>query len=146
MANGWHEPPGPRHGRRASRAWMPRAAGNRSRRVRLAAAAVGLCAIVTGVSLAVFSAPSGQAGRVAGTSNGGSTTATAQSPQRALPVAASTTGPNATNAGIAKTALRYPPALKGQIVRWAAGHGGVAWWAVTTQLGNVTQTAGARLY
>ena len=42
--------------------------------------------------------------------------------------------------------MRYPPALKGQIVHWAAGRGGVAWWAVTTQLGGVTQTAGARLY
>jgi hypothetical protein len=146
MANGWHEPPGPRHGRRASRAWMPRAAGNRSRRVLLAAAAVGLCAIVTGVSQAAFSAPSGQAGRVAGASNGGSTTAAAQSPQRTLPVASSTARSNVTDAGIAKTALRYPPALKGQIVQWVAGRGGVAWSAVTTQLGGITQTAGARLY
>ncbi len=50
------------------------------------------------------------------------------------------------NAGIAKTALRYPPALKDQILHWAAGRGGVTWSAVTTQLGDATQTAGARLY
>jgi hypothetical protein len=114
--------------------------------VRLAAAAVGLCAIVTGVSLAAFSSPGGRTGHTAGASNGGSPTAATQAPQSPAPVASGTTGPNVTSAGIAKTALQYPPALKGQIQHWAAGRGGAAWWAVTTQLGGVTQTAGARLY
>lgn len=146
MTNGGHEPLRPRNGRRASRAQIPRATRNRSRRVLLAAGAVGLCAIVTGALLAAFSSPSGQTGHVAGASSGGTPTAATRAPHSPELVASSTTGPNVTNAGIAKTALRYPPALKGQIVHWAAGRGGVAWWAVTTQLGNVTQTAGARLY
>jgi hypothetical protein len=146
MTNGQHEPLRPRNGRRASRARVPRATRNRSRWVLLAAAAVGLCAIVTGALLAAFSSPSGQTGHTAGASSGGTPTAATQAPQSPAPVASSTTGPNVTNAGIAKTALRYPPALKGQIVHWAAGRGGVAWSAVTTQLGEATQTAGARLY
>jgi hypothetical protein len=149
VTNGRHEPSRPRDGRdgrRASWARIPRATGNGSRWVRMAAAAVGLCAIVIGVSLAAFSAPSGQTGRVAGASNGGSTAATAQSTQPTIPVASGTTRPNVTNDGIAKTALRYPPALKDQMLRWAAGRGGVAWSAVTAQLGDVTQTAGTRLY
>jgi hypothetical protein len=149
MTNGRHEPPRPRHGRdgrRASRARIPRATGNGSRRVLLAATAVGLCAIVTGALLAAFSSPSSQTGHAAGASSGGSPTAATQAPQSPAPVASSTTGHNVTSAGIAKTALQYPPALKSQILYWAAGRGGVAWSAVTTQLGDVTQTAGARLY
>jgi hypothetical protein len=101
---------------------------------------------VTGALLAAFSSPSGQTGHTAGARIGGTPTTATRAPQSPAPVASSTTGPNVTNAGIAKTALRYPPALKRQIVHWAAGRGGVVWWAVTTQLGNLTQTAGARLY
>ena len=112
----------------------------------LAAAAAGLCAIATGVSLAACSSPSAQTGHAAGASSGGSPTAATQAPRLSAPVASSTTGPNVTNADIAKTALRYPPALQGQIVHWDAGRGGVAWWAVTMQLGDITQTAGVRLY
>src|SRR5262249_12673877 len=146
MTNGRHVPPRPRDGRRAGRAWILRVTGNGSHRVRLAAAAVGLCAIVTGASLAAFSSPSGQTRPAAGASGGGTPTAATQAPQSPAPVASGTTRSNVTNAGIAKTALRYPPALKGQIVHWAAGRGGAAWSAVTTQLGEATQTAGARLY
>jgi hypothetical protein len=143
MTNGRHEPLSPRNGRRASRPRILGAIRKRSRWVLLAAGAVGLCAIVTGASLAALSSSSGQTGHVAGTGSGISPTAATQTPG---PVAFSTTRPDVANAGIAKTALRYPPAIKGQILNWAAGRGGDAWWAVTTQLGNVTQTAGARLY
>ena len=101
---------------------------------------------MTGASLAAFSSPSGQTGHSRGCAQWWHADYSNPSPAVAAPVASSTTGPNVTNAGIAKSALRYPPALKGQIVHWAAGRGGVAWSAVTTQLGDVTQTAGARLY
>ncbi len=138
------KPPGARDDRRASRARAHRAPGSGRRRILLAAAAVGLCAIATGVSLAAFS-PSGQAGNTAGASNGLSV-GVARSPQPTPPVAASTTGPDNTSAGIAKTALRYPPELKVQILRWAEGRGGAAWSVVTAQLGSVTQIGGTRLY
>ncbi len=146
MTNGRHGPLSPRNGRRASRPRIARAIRQRSRWVLLAAGAVGLCAIVTGASLAALSSSSGQTGAVAGASSGGSPTAATRTAQSPGPAAPSTTRSNVTSAGIAKTALRYSPALKGQILHWAAGRGGDAWWAVTTQLGAVTQTAGARLY
>lgn len=146
MTNDRHEPPRPRDDRRASLGRIPLATGDARRRMLLAAAAVGLCAIVTGVSLAAFSSPGGQTGHTVGASSSGSQTAATQAPQALAPVASGTTGRNVTSAGIAKTALQYPPALKGQVLHWVAGRGGVAWWTVTTQLGGVTQTAGARLY
>jgi hypothetical protein len=146
MTNGRHQPVAA-SGDRDGGTRILRVTGNRSRRVLLAAAAVGLCAIATGVALAAFASPGGQpAGHVAGASASGSPVSTAQTAPSTPPVASTTTGPNVTSAGIAKTALRYPPALKGQVQHWAAGRGGVAWSAVTAQLGGVTQTAGARLY
>jgi hypothetical protein len=148
MTNGRHHPwkrPGDRNHQQAGRAQIPKVTPNRSRRVLLVAAAVGLGAIATGVSLAAFSSPSSQAGHIAGASNG-SSAATARSPQPTPPVASSTTGPNITSAGIAKTVMEYPPQLKGQILRWSAGSGGTAWSSVTAQLGSVTQTGGTRLY
>ncbi len=111
----------------------------------LVATAVGLCTIVTGASLAALSSPGGQAGRLAAV--GGSTgTGAGRSSQPTPPVPSSSTGPNVTTAGIAKTAMQYPPKLKDQILQWAEGSGGAAWSAVTAQLGSVTQAAGARLY
>jgi hypothetical protein len=114
--------------------------------VLLAAGVVGLCAIVTGVSLAAFSSPGGQVSQAAGASNGGSPTATARSSQPTPPIASSTTGPNITSAGIAKTALQYPPALKNQMLHWNAGRGGAELSAVTAHLGNVSQAGGMSLY
>jgi hypothetical protein len=70
----------------------------------------------------------------------------ARSAQPTPPVASSTTGPNITGAGIAKTALQYPPGLKNQILRWTAGRGGTAWSAVTAQLGNATQSGAMQLF
>jgi hypothetical protein len=114
----------------------------------LVVAAIGLCAIATGASLAAFSSSgssSGQAGHAAGLNNG-SPAGAARSPQPTPPVASSTTGPDVTNAGIAKTALQFPPALKDQMLRWKEGRGGIAWSTVTAQLGNLSQVAGAGLY
>ena len=148
MTNGRHQPSKPlddRDGRRPGRIGIPWRAGRGSRWILLAAAGVGLCAIMTGALLAVFSSPGGRAGNNSGLSNG-SAAAAARPAQPTSPVRSSTTGPDITNAGIAKTALRYPPARKGQIVRWASGLGGTAWSAVTAQLGDVTQTGGAGLY
>jgi hypothetical protein len=107
-------------------------------------AAVGLCAIATGVSLAALSSPGGQAGGAAGASNGAASTA--RPPQPTPPVASSTTGPDITSAGIAKTVLQFPPRLKNQVLHWTEGRGGAAWSAVTAKLGTVTQTGGTRLY
>ncbi len=148
MRNGRHQrskPPDDRDGQQAGWARISSATGNGSHRMLLVAAVVGLCAIATGVSLAAFSSPSGQAGHIAGASNG-SLAGTARAPLPTPPVASSTTGPNITSAGIARTVLQYPPELKGKILRWTEGRGGAAWSAVTAQLGNVTQVGGARLY
>ncbi len=148
MTNGRHRPPEPpdhRDGRLAGWAGIRQATGNGSRRMLLVAAAVGLCAIATGVSLAAFSSPGGQAGQTAGASNGPSP-GTARAAQPTPPVVSSGTGPTNTGAGIANTALQYPPGLKNQILRWTAGRGGAAWSAVTAQLGNATQAGAMRLY
>jgi len=104
--------------------------------------------MAAGVSLAAFSSPSSP-GSQAGNRAGGAGTASASAarpPQSAPPAASPVTGPAITSAGIAKTALKYPPALKAEVLRWRVGRGGAAWSAVTAQLGTVTQAAGARLY
>lgn len=114
----------------------------------LVASAIGLCAIATGVSLAAFSSiggsPGGQA--AAGVGSSSSVGTAARSPQPTPPVASSSTRPNITSAGIAKTAVQVPPALKDEILRWKKGRGGVAWSAVTARLGSLSQIAGAGLY
>jgi hypothetical protein len=116
----------------------------------LAAAAVGLCAIITGVALAAFSSPAQPAGQAAGGvgASTGPSAATAQTGRPQAPVApgASSTGPGLTSAGIAKTALQVPSGRQHQMLLWKKGPGGVAWSAVTTQLGEAMQTAGVRLY
>lgn len=148
MTSGRHQPPKPsgeRGGRPAVWARIRRTTGTGPRRMSLVVASVCLCGMAAGVSLAAFSSAGDQAGHAAGAGNGSSTD-TSHSPQSTPPVASSSTGPNVTSAGIAKTALRYPPDLQGQVVRWAKGRGGTAWSAVTAQLGGVTQVAGARLY
>lgn len=137
MTNGRHQsakPSGDRAGRTA--VWN---------RMTLVAGAVGLCIFATGVLLATFSSPARHAGH-AGGAGSNSSAGLAPSLQPTPPVGSSSTGPNITSAGIAKSALRYPPDLSGQMVRWADGSGGAAWSAVTTQLGDVTQIGGAQLY
>lgn len=110
-----------------------------------ASAALGLCAVAVGVSLTVLSPASSQAGQISAAGNG-STAGTAASAQPTPPVPSSSTGPNVTTAGIAKTALQYPSGLKNQMLSWKKGRGGAAWSAVTAELGNVTQSGGAGLY
>jgi hypothetical protein len=115
--------------------------------VLLATATVGLCAIVTGIALAAFSSPGGQQiGHVANAGDGSSPASPVQPVHTTPGVASGKTGSRVTGAGTAKTALRYPPALRGQVLHWASGPGGAAWSAVTAELGGVTQSAGARLY
>ena len=64
-------------------------AGGGSRWVMLIAATVGLCLVVAGVAVAVFSSPGGQAGRVAGASN----SPAVATPQAAQPTATQVTTP-----------------------------------------------------
>jgi hypothetical protein len=82
-----------------------------------------------------------------GASNG-SSASPVQPTQSEAPVIAglSTTGPGITSTGIARTALQAPPSLNRQILQWREGPGGVAWSAVTSELGNATQIGGVRLY
>ena len=155
MTNGRHQPSKPPADRDDQQPGLTRtfpAARRGSRRILLVAAAVGLCAIATGASLAAFSSPGGQspggqAGRLvtAGASTG-SSAGTGRASQPTPPVPSSSTGPDVTNAGIAKTAMQYPSKLKDQILRWTEGNGGAAWSAVTAQLGSLSQVAGVQLY
>ena len=99
---------------------------------------------------------SGQSGQVAGTgSNPAATktqsaqptpikTRTAQSTPRASDRAV--TGANVTSKGVAKSALRWPPQLQRQMLRWRSGPGGAALTTVETQMGNAMQAAGLKLY
>jgi hypothetical protein len=136
------------HEQQAGWARLRQATGNRSGRIRLAAAAVGVCAIITGVSMAAFSSPAERAGQASGGgANSGPSTATAQTTPPQAPVSSrGTTGPGLTRAGIAKTALQVPPGRQHQMVVWKKGPGGAAWSAVTTQLGEAMQAGGVRLY
>ena len=125
------------------------AAGSRSGWILLAAGAVALCAIATGVSLAALSAPAGRAGPASsGGADNGSSAVTAQTAHPQVPVAsgASTTGTGLTSDGIAKTALRWRPGHEHQMLLWKEGPGGIAWSALTTRLGNAMQAGGVRLY
>lgn len=131
----------------ARRARLRQSTGNRSGRILLAAGVVCVSAILTGVSLAVFSSPVGQTSGGVGANKGlsASPVQPAQS-QAPVTVGVSTTGPGITSAGIAKTALQPPPSLNHQILHWREGSGGVAWSAVTSELGNAMQAGGVRLY
>ena len=151
MMTGRHQPsklPDEGHEQRAGWVRLRRATGTRSSRIRLAAAAVGLCAIMTGLSLAAFSSPAERAGQASGGSaSTGPSTATAQTaPPQASVSSRSTTSPGLTRAGIAKTALQVPPGRQHQMVVWNKGPGGIAWSAVTTQLGEAMQAGGVGLY
>jgi hypothetical protein len=130
-------------------AGLRRVAGNRSGRILLAAAAVGLCAIITGLALAAFSSPAeraGQAGGVGASTGPSAATAQPAQPRASAASGGSTVGPGLTSAGIAKTALQVPAGRQHQMLLWKKGPGGVAWSAVTTQLGEAMQAAGVRLY
>ncbi len=115
--------------------------------------AVCLCVIVAGVVVAVFS--SGGRGGGAGAISGGAgaISGTASSPAVAgTPSARPTAGhkitaqPVVAGAGLAKTALQWPPGLTHQILHWRAGPGEAALSAVTAQLGYAMQAAAVKLY
>ena len=119
----------------------------RSGRVLLVIVAACLCAVVAGVSLAVFTPPSSHPGGIAGASNNRvATTAPAAHPTAPAASSRSTAGPVGTSDGIAKTALRPPPGLKPQILAWKAAPSGVALSVVTVNLGKAMQDAGIKLH
>jgi hypothetical protein len=146
---------------RAIRARSGWTAHTRSGRVLLITVAVCLCGIVAGVLVAAFSSPAGspaasQAGRGDGAAangaaaniavGGSSPSAAAATPEAPAAAGQSTTGPQVTADGIAKSALRWPSALNQQMVAWKAGSGGAASSAVTLQLASATQASGLKLY
>jgi hypothetical protein len=133
---------------RAGSASLPGAAGGSSRRVMLIAATVGLCLVLAGVAIAVFSSPGGgQAGRVAGAGNSPAA-ATQPAAQPTAPAASSrgTPRPKVASDGLAKSVLRWAPGRKRQILRWDAGPGGQALAAVGEQMGTAMQSAGLKQY
>ena len=124
------------------------AARNGSRWGPLIALVLCLCVAVAGVSAAVFSSSSGHPGDrmvSAGRSPVPGKTPAAQRTASGAPGRAAAR-PEAAGDGIARSALRWPPHLKNQILRWEAGSGGAALAAVEQQLGNAAQAAGIRLY
>ena len=132
----------------AGSAEVPAAAAGSSRRVMLIAATVGLCLVVAGVAVAVFSSPGGgHVGRVAGAGNSPAV-ATPQAAQPTAPAAPSrgTPGPRVSSDGLAKSVLRWPPGRTRQILRWDAGPGGKTLAAVREQMGTAMQSAGLKLY
>jgi hypothetical protein len=110
------------------------------------------CLAVAGVLVAVLSSPGGKAGHTTAAKSGPVATRTPM----ARPLSSGKPGPAptpslpstsaVTRAAISSRALRWPPGHKHLIEHWKAGPGGTALAAVTQQLGNVTQAAGARLY
>ena len=127
---------------------VPGAVGGSSRRVMLIAATVGLCLVMAGVAVAVFSSPGGgQADRVAGASSS-SAVATPQAAQPTAPAASSrgAPGPRVASDGLAKSVLRWPRGRTRQILSWDAGPGGKTLAAVGEQMGTAMQSAGLKLY
>jgi hypothetical protein len=118
-----------------------------SHRMLLAATVACLAVLVAGVSIAVFSQPSGsQAHHAAAASSPAPAATGAVQPKATAPARHTNTGTKVTSDGVAKTALRWPPRLKPRIGRWAKGPGGAALAAVTAQLGDSMQAANLKLY
>jgi len=118
-----------------------------SHRMLLAATVACLGVLVAGVSIAVFSQPSGSQARHAAAASSPAPAATgAGQPKAAAPGHHASTGTKVTSDGVASTALRWPPRLTHSIERWAKGRGGAALAAVTAQLGDSMQAANLKLY
>jgi hypothetical protein len=117
-----------------------------SHRMVLAAAVACLGVLVAGVSIAVFSQPSGGAHPAAAASSPAPAATGAARAKAPAPASHASTGTKVTSDGTAKTALRWPPRLKHKIERWAKGPGGAALAAVTAQLGDSMQAANLKLY
>jgi hypothetical protein len=159
MADGRSQPSKPPYGssKQQTRAeWFPWAAdrsGSRradggSRRVLFVTLAACLCVVAAGVSVAVFFSPGGSQASHADGADISPSTATTQAAQPTAPVASShaTARSDVTSDGVAKSALRWPPQLKHQILQWKAGPGGKALATVESQMGSAMQTAGLKLY
>ena len=149
---------------------VPGAASGGSHRMLLIGLAVFLCIGAAGVIAAVLSSPGGShAGYIAGPApsggQSGRATSTDSSPaatktRSAQPTASkarttqptprasnrTVTGADVTSKGVTKSALRWPPQLHRQMLRWRAGPGGSALTAVETQMGNAMQAAGLKMY
>jgi hypothetical protein len=158
MIDGQPEPsrrPGEDGEQQAGSAQVPGAAGGSSRRVMLIAATLGLCLVLAGVAIAVFSSPGGgKASHLAGAGNSPAVATpqtarpTAPAAQPTAPAASSrsTPKPGGASDGLAKSVLRWPPGHKRQILRWDAGPGGQALAAVGEQMGTAMQSAGLKQY
>src|SRR5690349_2799681 len=137
---------------RAARARIRWAADGGSRRVALIALGIGLCMVVAGVAIAVFSSPGGgQAGHIAGTGNTPATTAPATTAPAVQPTprvrsSGATTRARAASDGLAKAVLRWPPGHTRLILRWDAGPGGKTLATVREQMGTAMQSAGLKAY
>lgn len=134
----------------------------RQRRSHRTLLTAGICALGTWLALAACSYPaSPHAGQSAGQGDASGVAATSAAADQATTAggtgSAAVQGSPATKAmqadgggggnnGVASTALRWPPALRGQMVRWKAGAGGAAWAAVTAQVGVPAQIAAVRQY
>jgi hypothetical protein len=117
------------------------------RRIVLIALAIGLCMVVAGVSIAVFSSPgSGHAGRAAGAVTSPVVTAPATQPTAPVASSRATPSPGVASDGHGKSVLRWPPGRTRQILRWDAGPGGKTLAAVGEQMGTAMQSAGLKLY
>jgi hypothetical protein len=162
MADGGSQsskPPNGNNEQPTRQGWFPwaaaggsRRAGGGSHRVLLITLAVCLCVVAAGVSVAVFSSPSRQAGHISAanstpTSNAASAAQT-QPGQPTAPTASSrgTTGPKVTSEGVVTPALGWPPRLNHQILHWKAGPGGTTLNAVEQHMGSAMQAAGVKLY
>jgi hypothetical protein len=118
-----------------------------SHRMLLAVAVACLGVLVAGVSIAVFSQPSGGRAHPAAAASSPAPAAAGTARAKApAPAGHAGTGTKVTSDGTAKTALRWPPRLKHKIERWAKGRGGAALAAVTAQLGDSMQAANLKLY
>ena len=139
-------------GRRARRTRVLRTGGSSRLRISLVALGAAGCLAAAGVTLAAFSSSARPTPRVTAASSG-SVVAHGSPPSastgkvaRTATAAPAATEPGVTSDGIAKTALRWPPALQPRIQRWNTGPGGAGLRAVTSQLGDTMQAAGVRLY
>ena len=115
-------------------------AGHGVRRGLLIAVVAGCaCLMIVGVLVAVFSSNSRQTGHV--------TAGVSPALRQAQPAPRlSSAAPGLAGAGLAKSALRWPPGLKHRMVHWKAGRGGTALAAVTAHLSDAMQGAGVRRY
>ncbi|MBV9444628.1 MAG: hypothetical protein JO345_01830 [Streptosporangiaceae bacterium] len=131
--------------------WQPVRSVRGGRRWLLAAAAVaGVGLVGTGVALAAASSSSSSSAKLGATGAAptGGGTFTQQPSTRVTPTGpvGITSASSVRTNGVAKTAMQWPSGENSQILAWKTGSGGSAMTAVTTQLGDLAQTAGLGRY